>query len=113
MRWRRAAVLYLQPNSLQQLHAWTTILSDARCGGGAADLLRRAGRPSRGKLVVRRPLQLGLEGLAGGDRRRAVAARALLMLAEDPIRGVEVGALVVLVDEGLLGRNPSILALQR
>lgn len=85
-------------------------------------------------------LQLGLEeGLGGRDRRRrrrAVAARALLQsrhetvrrvcrpqpvrvgfsivyLAEDPICGVEVGALVVLADEGLLRRNASVLALSR
>lgn len=34
-------------------------------------------------------------------------------LAEDPVGGVEVGALVVLVDEGLLRRNASVLALYR
>jgi hypothetical protein len=32
-------------------------------------------------------------------------------LAEDPVCGVEVGALMALVDEGLLRRNASVLAL--
>uniref|UniRef100_A0A0A9H3X6 Uncharacterized protein n=1 Tax=Arundo donax TaxID=35708 RepID=A0A0A9H3X6_ARUDO len=101
---------------LTSTHCTVRLLTamDADAGAGARQLLRpsrRARGPSRGKLVVRRSLQLGLEWLRGGALGAIVAARALL--AEDPIGGVEVGTLVILVDEGFLRRNPSILVLER